>query len=258
MEEKKIILVYADWIELFEALDNEEAGKLIKHFFRYVNDLNPEYPDRLTELSFIPIKQSLKRDLEKWIGTKEERSYNGRKGNLRKYNPDLFDRFSKEEITLEEAEQIAKSRKVSPPDKNTRIAISSVANVAVNDNVNVNDIINNTKADKIDFDALLTFINETFGRNFKTISNQVKAKYNARLKDGYSKSDFKTAMLNCSKLQFHKDNNFQYCTPEYFSRCEILDKYSDVTEQEQAKEPEFDLYTDSVMKKVAIAKSFQK
>jgi len=75
--DKNSIIVYADWIELFEALKDDEAGRLIKHFFRYVNDQNPEPPDRLTELSFIPIKTSLKRDLKKWEGTKEKRSLAG-------------------------------------------------------------------------------------------------------------------------------------------------------------------------------------
>lgn len=51
-ENKKTIVVYADWIEQFESLSNEEAGKLIKHFFRYVNDLNPVPEDRITEISF--------------------------------------------------------------------------------------------------------------------------------------------------------------------------------------------------------------
>jgi hypothetical protein len=32
-------------------LEDDEAGRL-KHFFRYVNDLNPEYPDRTTKLMF--------------------------------------------------------------------------------------------------------------------------------------------------------------------------------------------------------------
>ena len=54
-ENKKSIIVYADWIELFESLTDDEAGKLIKHFFRYVNDKNPTAPDRITELSFIPM-----------------------------------------------------------------------------------------------------------------------------------------------------------------------------------------------------------
>jgi len=63
-ENKNKIIVYRDWISTFENLSDDEAGKLIKHFFRYVNDLNPEAPDRLTGLIFEPIKQTLKRDLK--------------------------------------------------------------------------------------------------------------------------------------------------------------------------------------------------
>lgn len=77
-ENKKAIIVYADWIDKFEELTNEEAGKLIKHFFRYVNDLNPEAPDRTTKLMFVDIKNSLKRDLEKWEKTLEGRSRAGK------------------------------------------------------------------------------------------------------------------------------------------------------------------------------------
>ncbi len=58
-EGKNKIIVYKDWIKKFEALKDAEAGKLIKHFFRYVNDLNPVAPDRITELSFIDIEQTL-------------------------------------------------------------------------------------------------------------------------------------------------------------------------------------------------------
>ena len=77
-ENKKSIIVYADWLEQFEYLTDDEAGKLIKHFFRYVNDLNPTAPDRFTEAQFIPIKQTLKRDLEKWEQTLEGRSKAGK------------------------------------------------------------------------------------------------------------------------------------------------------------------------------------
>jgi hypothetical protein len=65
-KDKKTILVYADWISIFEKLEDDEAGKLIKHFFRYVNDQNPSAPDRLTDIIFEPIKQQLKRDLKKY------------------------------------------------------------------------------------------------------------------------------------------------------------------------------------------------
>jgi len=78
MEEKKSIIVYADWINVFEELDDAEAGKLIKHFFRYVNDLNPEPPDKLTKIAFEPIKLTLKRDLKKWELIREKRSEAGK------------------------------------------------------------------------------------------------------------------------------------------------------------------------------------
>lgn len=146
-ENKKSIIVYADWIELFESLSNEEAGLLIKHFFRYVNDMNPTAPDRITELSFIPIKQALKRDLKTWENTLNERSLNGRKGNLKKYNLDIYVLFESGKYTLEEAEQLAKTRKASLPDS---IATNKVAKLAVNDNVNVNVNVNDIKVNNID------------------------------------------------------------------------------------------------------------
>ena len=79
-EGKNKIIVYKDWIKKFEALKDAEAGKLIKHFFRYVNDLNPVAPDRITELSFIDIEQTLKRDLKKWETFVDKQSENGKKG----------------------------------------------------------------------------------------------------------------------------------------------------------------------------------
>jgi hypothetical protein len=72
-ENKRSVLIYVDWISIFEELSDEEAGKLVKHLFKYVNDKNPEAPDRLTKLLFEPIKQTLKRDLVKY---EEKRSKN--------------------------------------------------------------------------------------------------------------------------------------------------------------------------------------
>jgi hypothetical protein len=68
-ENKNKIIVYRDWINTFDSLTDDEAGKLIKHFFRYINDLNPEPPDRIIKLLFEPIKQTLKRDLKRYEST---------------------------------------------------------------------------------------------------------------------------------------------------------------------------------------------
>ncbi|HRB54534.1 MAG TPA: DUF6291 domain-containing protein [Bacteroidia bacterium] len=137
-ENKKSIVVYADWIKKFEALSDEEAGRLIKHFFRYVNDLNPTAPDRITELSFIDIELCLKRDLIKWEQRAERSRENGKLGG----------RPSSDKP--EETQQVI----LKPKEPDSGI-------VSVNDNVN--EIIikpkkdtNRTKLTKVEFKDLLT------------------------------------------------------------------------------------------------------
>ena len=77
-ENKKSFLLYCDIIHTIEKLTDEQAGKLLKHTLKYVNDLNPTPEDILTEVAFEPIKQSLKRDLLKYEGIRvknKERVY---------------------------------------------------------------------------------------------------------------------------------------------------------------------------------------
>lgn len=129
-EGKNSILIYTDWIDTFESLTDEEAGKLVKHLFRYVNDKNPIPPDRLTEISFIPIKNSLKRDLKKWELELERKSDGGRLGNLKRWHLDLYELVIKKELTIQKAEEIGKGRIKSHTDterQNESLPIASVA-----------------------------------------------------------------------------------------------------------------------------------
>jgi len=80
MENKKSFILYADVIHTAEKLPDKDAGELFKHILRYVNDLEPETDNLLVQLTFEPIKQQLKRDLEKWNGSRERRAQAGRKG----------------------------------------------------------------------------------------------------------------------------------------------------------------------------------
>lgn len=78
-KEKRGFVLYADQIHTFEGMEDDEAGRLIKHVFRYVNDQNPEPPDKLTKLLFEPIKQFLKRDLVKYEGVRQRNKENADK-----------------------------------------------------------------------------------------------------------------------------------------------------------------------------------
>jgi len=86
-DNKKSFLLYCDLIHTVQKLSDEQAGKLFKHVLEYVNDLNPETEDLLTQVCFEPIKQSLKRDLKKWTKQHEQRIAAGKKSaEVRKRN----------------------------------------------------------------------------------------------------------------------------------------------------------------------------
>jgi len=79
-ENKKSFLLYTDVHHTVKKLTDEQAGKLFKHILSYVNDENPEINDFIIEIAFEPIKQSLKRDLEKYKAIIERNKINGSKG----------------------------------------------------------------------------------------------------------------------------------------------------------------------------------
>ena len=169
-KDKKSFLVYSNWAQTFENLTDDEAGRLIKHVFRYVNDENPIAPDRITELIFEPLKAVLKCDLVKYENVKEEKSISGRTGNLKRWNNDLFLLVDSNKITLLQAEEIAKNRKTSVSDKNVANAIKTSQKIAVNDNVNVNDIykklLSEIKISDVPIDLQLYF---NIAKNFQNL-----------------------------------------------------------------------------------------
>jgi len=64
------------------------------------------------------------------------------------------------------------------------------------------------------------------------INDSIKGKYKARLNEGYKPTDISTAISNAVKETYHKEGNFKYLTPEFFSRATTLDKYSSTVEAE--------------------------
>jgi len=141
-EDKKSFLLYCDLIHTIEKLPDEKAGVLFKHILKYVNDKNPTIEDLVVELVFEPIKQQLKRDLEAWRLSKFDKSQNGILGNLKRWNPDLYSQVIENQITIEQAQEIAKHRKASQPDSPLSPPIANVAvnvTATVTDTANVND-----------------------------------------------------------------------------------------------------------------------
>jgi len=173
-KDKKSFVAYCDWLESFEELTDEEAGRLAKHLFRYVNDLNPEAPDKITKMCFIPIKQSLKRDLVKYEERAERARLNGAKGGRPK--------------TQKTQSVISEPKK---PD-------SDNVNVSVSDNVNVS-----TDVDIPAYEEFREYaLDKCSELNFNVPENSINAKYQSWKANGWRNGNgkkiknWKTTILN--------------------------------------------------------------
>lgn len=88
-KDKKSFILYCDQQGVFNMLPDEQAGKLIKHIFSYVNDEDPESDDLLLTIAFESIKTQLKRDLKKYEHYIDKQKENGKKGGRPKTQPFL-------------------------------------------------------------------------------------------------------------------------------------------------------------------------
>jgi len=200
---KKSFLLYCDLIHSVENMTDDEAGKLMKHLLRYVNDLNPEPPDRVTSLLFEPIKQQLKRDLVKWSDKSEKASERGRLGGLKSG-----------EIRAKQKEANA-----SLNEKNEAIGSKTQANEAVNvsvsDNVNVKEkkIVNSIDSRKLKFASTLEPFSKTYTRDmllafykYWTEPNKSNTKFRQELEKTWDLSR-RLETWSSKDFNFKKNNN---------------------------------------------------
>jgi len=190
MNGKKSFVLYSDLKEVVDKLPAEDAGKLFKLILDYVNDLNPEPEGLLLEIAFEPIKQQLRRDLKKWEDIIGKRSKAGKLSSAQK-----------------------------------QLMTTSVEHCATNSTDSEND----TVSDTVNWDKLLEVYNLIYGSKKRIISESIRKKYRARLKEGYSKKNIVEAMKSAKNDDFHKSTNppYKHLTLEFFSRPDKLDKFMD-------------------------------
>lgn len=191
MKGKTSFILYSDLKEVVDKLPDDKAGILFKLILDYVNDLDPEPDELLMEIAFQPIKLQLQRDLKKW---KEILGHKSKAGKLSAAQRMLF----------------------NSTDVGHRTTDST-------DNVNDSD----TVSDTVNWDKLLEVFNLIYGTKKRVISESIRKKYRARLKEGYTKKDIVDAMKAAKKDEFHKGTSpaFKHLTLEFFSRPDKLDRF---------------------------------
>jgi len=179
-KDKKSFILYLDQQELFNKLPDEIAGKLIKHIFSYVNCENPEANDLLLDIAFSPIKQSLKRDLNKWETQLEQRSKAGK--------------ISAERRAAKANEAQRKATTVGT--RSTKSTDS--VNVSVSDSDSVSEVIKH--------------LNIVINSKYKTSTKSHIENISARLNDGHSVNDLKLVIDSKSREWLNTDMA-QYLRP---------------------------------------------
>ena len=65
-KEKKSLLLYYDYLEQFELLDDKQLRKLIYAMIDFDKDSKETKLDKMTTMAFVPIKRRLIEDKKKW------------------------------------------------------------------------------------------------------------------------------------------------------------------------------------------------
>lgn len=125
-ENKKSFLMYADMRHTTDLLTDEQAGQVFKWLLDYVNDDHPEPLPGLLGAVVEPIKQQMKRDLEKWDKIKAKRSEAGTRSAQARANK--RQQASTNSTSVESVEQTPTNPTVTVTDTVTGTVINKYPN----------------------------------------------------------------------------------------------------------------------------------
>lgn len=182
-EEKKSFIVYCDIIETLDELTDEQAGKLFKGMAHYSNDGTEPNFDTILKFVFIPIRQQMDRDNEKWNCIRAKRSAAGKKGGE-----------NSAKVKAERTKSLQETKKGVTDFKQSQAKPSkskqSQAKQAVNVNVNVNDNVNVNVNDNVIqlSSALLSRMGGNASQDFEP-DVTVQSNIAGLLNEGYTEED---------------------------------------------------------------------
>lgn len=165
---KDSFVLYTEYIEQIELLSMEQRGILLTAIFAYVSDAELPDMDGISKMAFAFIKSRIDKDTEKYAKTIEKRKEAGKLGGRPKANG-----------SSEKQEKAKKANGFSEKQNNP---------VYDNDNVNVNVNVLKDKTYTCAFEALW----KAYPRK-KEKAGAYKC-YKARLADGFSEDELKTAV----------------------------------------------------------------
>lgn len=167
--------------DVFNELTDEEAGKLIKGVFQYVNTGISGLSGVLNAV-FIPIQKYIDENEKKYQAICERNRQNGANGG----RPKKEEKETQENpVGYDGVENETQETQVDNLGQNTHI--SYITNHTSN-NHNSNNQLSNNKLELIK--NIISYLNEKTNSKFKYTTKATQQKINARLNEGYHLDDF--------------------------------------------------------------------
>lgn len=184
-QDKESFILYCDIIHTIEKLPDDIAGKVFKHILEYVNDRDPIATDLVVSVCVEPIKQRLKRDLDKWEKSIDNMSTGGKIGNLKRWHKPIYKRYVRGDISLEDAVALSEGKGLSgtdtpdtPPIRDVSGDVGVIA-VSVPVSVSVSDVnLKKAKKEIPTFEEVLQFVRTKSAWN-ENLEYSLREKYNS-------------------------------------------------------------------------------
>lgn len=146
---KDSFILYTEQKEVIDKLTDEQAGKLIKAIYEYVETGEMPKLDTMLDLVIIPFKQNIDRNADKYEETKKKRSEAGKLGA---------------EVKKQKQAKQANAKFANNKQANQAVNVNDNDNVNVNENVNDNNnnvVVGDSCVDGLQ--KIIKFYNENIG-----------------------------------------------------------------------------------------------
>lgn len=140
--DKNSFILYMDYKEDFDVLNNEQKGMLISAIFEYQERGTTSISDPVVNMAFLHIRRQLDKDNEKYEDTKAKRSEAGKKAMSSRWN--ITEVTAKDNKTDFITNDNKNNFVINENNKNNK-AISEITKITDNDNVNDNANVINKK-----------------------------------------------------------------------------------------------------------------
>jgi uncharacterized phage protein (TIGR02220 family) len=227
---RQSFIVYTDALDVLDELTLEQAGKLLRAFRDFHSGNEPEL-DQITKIAFSQFKNQFLRDYENYTKYVAKQSANGSKSAGKKKTKATVSHRKPPLATVNDGRPpLTTVSQTEPP-------LATVGHrqppSTYNDTVTDNDtdtVTENTEYQYVDFVA---FLNGKTGRGFKG-DTKSKRQFHARIKEGWTRTEFELAISNAVNDPYHKDTGYKYLTPEFLTRSDKLDRFAQPTGKQQA------------------------